>query len=54
MRKCIVTLTVTLIFDAGALAVESSQSQKESPSAPPKELPEQMAKAHEKMALCLR
>ena len=54
MKKTIFTISMALFFSLGTWAAESAQSQKESPAAPSKELREQMAKAHEKMALCLR
>lgn len=46
MKKYIMTIPMALVFSIGALAAESSPTQKE--------LREQMAQAHEKMALCLR
>lgn len=52
MKKNIIMISMTFIFCAGAFAAESAP--KESSTAPSKELREQMAKAHEKMALCLR
>lgn len=54
MKKYIITMSMALAFSTGTLAAESSQAQKESQAAPSKELREQMAQAHEKMAMCLR
>ncbi|MEK6773515.1 MAG: hypothetical protein AABY64_06225 [Bdellovibrionota bacterium] len=53
-KQYILTISMVLVFSAGALAAESSQVQKESQAAPSTESREQMAKSHEKMALCLR
>ncbi len=54
MKKNIVTIAMAFVFSAGVFAAESAQAQKESPATPTKEMREQMAKNHEKMALCLR
>lgn len=54
MKKYIITISMALAFSTGALAAESSQAQKDLQTVPSKELREQMAQAHEKMATCLR
>lgn len=54
MKKYIITLSMALAFSTGTLAAESSQAQKGSQAVPSKESREQMAQAHDKMAMCLR
>ena len=54
MKKYFVMISMALAYSIGAMAAESSLSQKDSQAGPSIETREQMAQAHEKMALCLR